>query len=96
MLHSKVGDYGYPGKSCLDILSQRTEATSLSNGEYWIVLGSTALKVYCDMKADGGILILSIFMFHNYIIIQYLRSTFLTFGNRLSSKISFGHLNIII
>ena len=63
MLHSKVGDHGYPGKSCLDILSQRTEATSLSNGEYWIVLGSTALKVYCDMKADGGILILSIFMF---------------------------------
>jgi hypothetical protein len=54
MLHSKVGDYSYPGKSCLDIL-QRTKGTSLSNGEYWIALDSTPLKVYCDMKADGGI-----------------------------------------
>jgi hypothetical protein len=56
MLHSKVGDYSYPEKSCLDIL-QRTKGTSLSNKEYWIVLDSTPLKVYCDMKADGGIYI---------------------------------------
>jgi hypothetical protein len=54
MLHSKVGEYSYPGKSCLDIL-QRTKEMSLSNGEYWIVLDSRPLKVYCDMKADGGI-----------------------------------------
>ena len=49
----KVGDYLNPGKSCLDIL-QRTTKPSLSSGEYWILLESKPLKVYCDMKTDGG------------------------------------------
>ncbi|XP_028406450.1 uncharacterized protein LOC114528940 [Dendronephthya gigantea] len=48
-----VGGYSNPGKSCLDIL-QRTKTVSLGNGEYWINLDNKLLKVYCDMKADGG------------------------------------------
>jgi hypothetical protein len=71
MLHSKVGDYSYPGKSCLDIL-QRTKGMSLSNGEYWIALDSKPLKVYCDMKADGGIYLhLVYFYVSNYILSQF-------------------------
>ena len=49
----KIGEY-HPGKSCLDIL-QRTKRSFLSSGEYWIVLDNKPLRVYCDMKADGGI-----------------------------------------
>ncbi|XP_028406473.1 uncharacterized protein LOC114528962 [Dendronephthya gigantea] len=48
-----VGRYSNPGKSCLDIL-QRAKTASLGNGEYWIKLDNKPLKVYCDMKADGG------------------------------------------
>ena len=51
----QVGNYSNPGNSCLDIL-QRTKETSLSSGDYWIVLDSKPLKVYCDMEADGGML----------------------------------------
>ena len=49
----QVGNYSNPGNSCLDIL-QRTTGTSLSSGDYWIVLDNKPLKVYCDMKVDGG------------------------------------------
>ena len=49
----QVGSSSNPGNSCLDIL-QRTKGTSLSSGDYWIVLDNEPLKVYCDMKGDGG------------------------------------------
>ncbi|XP_028406449.1 uncharacterized protein LOC114528938 [Dendronephthya gigantea] len=48
-----VGEKNNPGKSCLDILLRKKTA-SLGNGEYWIKLDNKTLKVYCDMKSDGG------------------------------------------
>ena len=53
LLILQVGGHTNPGNSCLDIL-QRTKGTTLSSGDYWIVLDNETLNVYCDMKADGG------------------------------------------
>ena len=42
-----------PGKSCKDILESND---SKGDGEYWIDPEGKGnpLKVYCDMKTDGG------------------------------------------
>ena len=42
-----------PGKSCKDILESKD---SEGDGEYWIDPEGKGnpLKVYCDMKTDGG------------------------------------------
>lgn len=54
-MDSKVGHRESPGRSCLDIRQRTKNSSSLSSGDYWIVLDRKPLKVYCDMKADGGI-----------------------------------------
>ncbi|MEY3015602.1 MAG: hypothetical protein RIT45_4337 [Pseudomonadota bacterium] len=44
-----------PGKSCLDVLTERKKAgDTLVSGTYWIQPKDKAFAVHCDMETDGG------------------------------------------